>query len=128
MKIILYVVLISLLFSCSSMESELAEAEKTMASAYVEGDTKDTRNLRENADFSVKVYEGVWWVPASSLGKSRYTNNQIASIVNFSPSVKKAVIGNLYKAIQLYQISDFCSDTKDDWLDVKVVDPVSGYL
>lgn len=127
-KIILCIVLIVLLVSCSSIESELAEAGKTMASAFVDGDTKDTWNLRENAGFSVKVYEGVWWVPASSLGKSRYTNKQIASIVNFSPAVKKAVIGNLYEAIQLYQVSDFCSDTTDDWLNVKVIDPVNGYL
>ncbi len=126
-KIFLCALLIVLLVSCASLEVKIDEAVDTMASAYVDGDTKDTWNLRENADFSVKVHEGVWWVPASSFGKSRYTNKQIASIVNFSPAVKKAVIGNLYEAIQLYQISDFCTDTDGDSLNVRVNDPVNGY-
>ncbi len=41
--------------------------------------------------------------------------------------MKKAVISNLYEAIQLYQIGDFASDTNDDKMNVKVYNPVSGY-
>lgn len=98
-----------------------------MELAYNEGDTQDTWNLRTDASFEVQVAEGVWWVPANTLGKSRYTNKQIAAIVNENPKVKKALIGNLYEAIQLFQICDFTSDTREDKLNVRVEDPVLGY-
>lgn len=54
-------------------------------------------------------------------------NHEIAAITETSPEVKKAVISNLYEAIQLYQIGDFASDTNDDKMNVKVYNPVSGY-
>lgn len=126
-KIFLFVIVVFLFVSCVSLEERITEAQETLVSAYSEGDTKDTWNLRDGADFEVEVYNGVWWVPASSLGNSRYTNKQIASIVNFNPAVKKAIIGNLYEAIQLYQICDFCSDTNEDTLNVRVKDTSNGY-
>ena len=125
-KIILIAVISFLLVSCVSLEKRIADAEMTMALSYREGDTKDTWNLRENADFEVEVYDGVWWVPAAELGKSRYTNEQIAAVVETAPELKKALISNLYEAIQLYQIGDFASDTDGDSMNVKVYDSVSS--
>lgn len=87
--------------------------------------TKDTWNLRNEALFEKEVAEGVWWVPANTLGKSRYTNKQIAGFVNERPEVKKDLIGNLYEAIQLYQIGDFTTDSAEDDLNVWVKDPRS---
>ena len=104
----LFVILFSL---CSCMttnwDEKVSEVQARMDSLTDAGGSKNTWNLRDDADFEVEVAEGVWWVPANTLGKSRYTNEQIASIVNENPRVKKAIIGNLYEAIQLYQISDF---------------------
>ncbi len=128
MKRIIFCALLLLLFSTSLLMGEsFAEAERIMASAYVEGGTKDTWNLRADADFSLEVYNGVWWVPASILGQSRYTNQQIASIVSVSPFIKKNIIGNLYEAIQLFQIGDFSSDDYSDSMNVRVKDSVNGY-
>lgn len=131
MKIKLLCVILFLFFlvSCAttSEEERIANADEKIKLAYNEGDTQDTWNLRADASFEVKVSEGVWWVPANTLGKSRYTNKQIAAIVNENPKVKKALIGNLYEAIQLYQICDFTSDTREDHLNVRVKDPVLRY-
>ena len=131
MKIKLLCVIIFLFFlvSCAttSEEERIANADEKMKLAYNEGDTQDTWNLRSDASFEVQVAEGVWWVPANTLGKSRYTNKQIAAIVNENPKVKKALIGNLYEAIQLFQICDFTTDTREDHFNVRVEDPVLGY-
>ena len=126
-KIIISLMTLLLLVSCVSLEREIADCVLIMAEVYEEGDTKDTWNLRADADFEVEVYDGVWWVPASSLGSSRYTNKLIASVVSTSPQVKKAVIGNLYEAVQLYQIGDFSSDTDEDSMNVRAYDSDSGY-
>lgn len=104
-----------ILVSCAtvSLEDQITIAKEKIDLAYNENDTKDTWNLRDSADFEIRVADDVWWVPANVLGKSRYTNEQIASIVNEKPRVKKALIGNLYEAIQLFQICDF-SGADDD--------------
>lgn len=68
----------------------------------------DTENLRYEADYEIEVASGVWWVPAVSLGKSRYTNREIAGMVEHTPEEKQQEISTLYEALQLYQISNFC--------------------
>ena len=70
---------------------------------------KDLSLLRHNAGYNIEVFGGVYWVPAVSLGKSRYTNGEIAAMLNDSPEEKQAKIGTLYEALQLYQIGDFRS-------------------
>ena len=67
----------------------------------------NTDNLRYDADFEVEVAEGVWWVPVRALGGSRYTNREIAAMVEHSPEEKQAEISTLYEAVQLFQISNF---------------------
>ena len=67
----------------------------------------DTLNLRNNADFEVNISDGVFWVPANSLGSSSYSNQQIEAMLTDSPEQKQAKIHTLYEAIQLYQISNF---------------------
>ena len=100
-KLLCVILFLCFLVSCAttSEEERIANADEKMKLAYNEGDTQDTWNLRSDASFEVQVAEGVWWVPANTLGKSRYTNKQIAAIVNENPKVKKALIGNLYEAI-----------------------------
>lgn len=68
---------------------------------------KDTINLRHEADFCIEVYPHVYWVPANSLGSSRYTNDDINDLLELSPEEKQKSISTLYEAIQLYQISKF---------------------
>ncbi|MER1993156.1 MAG: hypothetical protein ABS897_03950 [Eubacteriales bacterium] len=77
----------------------------------------DTDNLRYDADFEVEVADGVWWVPARALGDSRYTNREIAAMVEHTPEEKQAEISTLYEAVQLFQISNFTytGDNVDLW-------------
>lgn len=67
----------------------------------------DTDNLRYDADYKVKVADGVWWVPVNELGKTRYTNREIAAMTEHSPEEKQEEISTLYEAVQLFQISNF---------------------
>lgn len=67
----------------------------------------DTPVLKYNADFEVKVAEGVYWVPAVSLGKSRYTNAQVANMLSLAPEQKQESFSTLYEALQLYQVGSF---------------------
>lgn len=76
---------------------------------YTNDSGKDLSLLRHNADYDIKVFDGVYWVPAVSLGESRYTNAEIAAMQKDSPEEKQAKIGTLYEALQLYQIGDFHS-------------------
>ena len=76
---------------------------------YTNDSGKDLSLLRHDAAYSIEVFDGVFWVPAVSLGKSRYTNAEIAAMLNDSPEEKQAKIGTLYEALQLYQIGDFRS-------------------
>jgi hypothetical protein len=69
----------------------------------------DTHNLRYDSDFEKKVADGVYWVPVNKLGKSRYSNKDIAGMVSDTPELKQSKIGTLYEAIQLFQISNFSS-------------------
>ena len=74
---------------------------------YSADNGKDCGALRHDADFSMKVAEGVWWVPANTLGGSRYTNAQIQALLIDTPEQKQAKIGTLYEALQLYRIGGF---------------------
>lgn len=76
---------------------------------YTNDNGKDLSLLRHNAEYAIEVFNGVFWVPAVSLGESRYTNAEIAAMLNDSPEEKQAEIGTLYEALQLYQIGEFCS-------------------
>ena len=69
----------------------------------------DTDNLRHEAGFMLQVDDAVWWVPANKLGKSRYTNREIADMSDHSPEQKQEEISTLYEAVQLFQISGFTS-------------------
>lgn len=68
---------------------------------------KDTINLRNEANFEIEVYPNVFWIPANTLGYTRYTNEDINTMVLLSPTEKKQKINNLYEALQLYQASKF---------------------
>jgi hypothetical protein len=67
----------------------------------------DTPNLRSAANFEIEVADGVYWIPANNLGRTRYSNAQIAAMTNLSPEQKQAAINTLFEAIQLFQISKF---------------------
>ncbi len=69
--------------------------------------SRDIGNYRYDADFEIKVGEGVCWVPVCSLGKTRYTNEEMSAFCDLSPEEKREKIGNLFEAIQLFQISNF---------------------
>ena len=50
----------------------------------------DSQNLRRGAAFEVPAADDVWWVPAVSLGDTRYTNAEIAANHFFSVATVKA--------------------------------------
>ena len=83
--------------------------ENPALSADYKDSGKDLSLLRHDAAYSIEVFNGVFWVPAVSLGESRYTNAEIAAMLDDSPEEKQAKIGTLYEALQLYQIGDFRS-------------------
>ena len=64
-------------------------------------------NLRADAAFDIEIFPNVFWVPANSLGHSKYTADEIKSIVLSNPFEKRQRINNLYEALQLYQASKF---------------------
>ncbi len=80
--------------------------------------TKDTGNYSNSIEFEVEVYPGVFWIPINTLGKSRYTSVEMASISVMSPEEKKERISNLYEAVQLFQASAFRGtlDNINNWL------------
>jgi hypothetical protein len=74
-----------------------------------------------NADFQIRVTRDtlgvpvdtiadIFWVPARSLGGSRYTNDEMRDIIFKTPEEKQALIGTLYEALQLYRIGSFNLD------------------
>ena len=74
---------------------------------YSQDQGKDLVTLRYDADYVVEVYPDVYWVPARSLGNSRYSNADIFQMVDHSPEDKQAAVSTLYEALQLYQVSGF---------------------
>ncbi len=80
---------------------------------------KDTGNYFDAIEFETEVFPNVYWVPVNTLGKSRYTNEEMAAIAVLSPKDKKERIHNLYEAVQLFQASDFRGvlDNTNHWFD-----------
>ncbi len=68
-------------------------------------------------EFETKAYDGVYWVPINTLGKSRYSDEEALKISELSIKERKKHIGNLYEAVQLFQASNFRGilDNKDFW-------------
>lgn len=87
---------------------ELTE-NPALSTDYTNDSGKDLSLLRHDAQYDIEVFDGVFWVPAVSLGESRYTNAEIAAMLDDSPEEKQAKIKTLYEALQLYQIGDFRS-------------------
>lgn len=87
-------------------------ARKEMIMGY------DVGNYRHDASFQYEVYPGVTQVPVNTLGKSRYTNEQMKEFLCLTAEEKRRRIGNLYEAIQLFQISNFegTLDNRDYYL------------
>lgn len=71
------------------------------------GASSDTFNLRSSASYDMELVPGISWVPANALGKTRFTNAQIAELAKKAPEEKQAQVSSLYEAIQLFQISNF---------------------
>ena len=74
---------------------------------YSADNGKDLKTLRHEASFEVEVADGVFWVPAATLGTSRYTNAEIHAMLTATPEEKQASIATLYEALQLYQVGNF---------------------
>ncbi len=74
------------------------------------GDTgRDLETLRYDAAFELEVAPGVKWVPARTLGDSRYTNAEVYSMLKTSPEDKQNAVSTLYEALQFYQVGGFYS-------------------
>ena len=69
--------------------------------------SKNTINLRDSAEFEIEVYPNIFWIPANSLGHTRYTDEDIQDMLSLNPTEKRQKIDNLYEALQLYQVSRF---------------------
>ncbi len=90
----------------SSAPRPVSESTRQSMPAWLTTDC-DTRELRHDARFEVEVHDGVWWVPANSLGGTRYTNQEMLEMRQLSPEEKREAICTLYEAIQLFQVSNF---------------------
>lgn len=60
-----------------------------------------------DADFEIPISKNIFWVPVNKLGKPKYRNDDIYSMLNLCPEEKKENICNLYEAVQLFIISQF---------------------
>lgn len=76
---------------------------------YSQDQGKDLKTLRHDASYEVEVADGVYWVPAVSLGSSRYSNMDIYNTLSGTPEEKQQNISTLYEALQLYQVGNFTS-------------------
>lgn len=76
-------------------------------------------NYDNDACFRYEVYPGVDQIPVNALGKTRYTNEEMAGISHLAIGEKRKLIGNLYEAVQLFQVSNFRGilDNKDYYID-----------
>ena len=78
---------------------------------------KNAFTLRHDANYCVEVGDGVYWVPANTLGTSDYTNAQIQAMLTATPEQKRDTIDTLYEALQLYQIGGFYGSDDNFYLD-----------
>lgn len=76
---------------------------------YSQDQGYDLNTLRIDAHYQSEIARDVYWVPANSLGGSRYTNAEISQMIGHSPEEKQSEISTLYEALQLYQIGGFLS-------------------
>ena len=76
---------------------------------YSQDQGYDLSTLRIDARYQSEIARGVYWVPANSLGGTRYTNAEISQMIGHSPEEKQSEISTLYEALQLYQIGGFLS-------------------
>jgi len=68
----------------------------------------DTFILRKDADFNVELSDGIYWVPANSLGAPEYTRDEVRDIISTGdPEYIKNKINTLYDAIQYFYLSSF---------------------
>jgi len=74
---------------------------------YAQDPGQDLKTLRHGAAFETQVSDGVYWVPAVTLGESRYSNAEIHSMLGAAPEEKQQRISTLYEALQLYQVGNF---------------------
>lgn len=49
----------------------------------------DCMHLRNDAEFETKIGKNIFWVPVNTLGKTRYTNDEIYQMITLSPCEKK---------------------------------------
>jgi len=99
--------LLLLLAGCFSLPSE---------DTYVAPSEYDTETLRYNANFSVKVADGVNWVPVNTLGKPNMTSEEIEAL-DRDPEKLKEKLNTLYAVIQYIQVADFRSADDNIWID-----------
>lgn len=80
---------------------------------------KNTGNYFNDISFETEVYTGVYWIPINSLGKTKYTYEDMEQILKLPMEIRKKKIHNLYEAIQLFHVSDFKGtfDNADFWID-----------
>ena len=57
---------------------------------YSTDNGRDLAALRCDAGFEIEVFEGVYWVSASALGKTRFTNAQVYRLLSDTPEEKQA--------------------------------------
>lgn len=76
---------------------------------YSQDQDKDLKTLRHDASYEVEVADGVYWVPAVSLGTSHFSNMDIHKMLSSTPEEKQQNISTLYEALQLYQVGNFTS-------------------
>lgn len=97
----------SFVFSMAGGAAELTN--QPAQTDYSSDKGQNLLTLRHDADFSVQVAPGIFWVPAAALGQSRYSNADVYAMLARSPEDKQEAVSTLYEALQLYQIGNFHS-------------------
>lgn len=69
--------------------------------------SRDIGQYSNSIQFETEVYDGVYWVPINTLGASRYSDEEMLEISKLPIEERKERIGNLYEAVQLFQLSEF---------------------
>lgn len=69
--------------------------------------SRDIGQYSNSIQFETEVYDGVYWVPINTLGASRYSGEEMLEISKLPIEERKERIGNLYEAVQLFQLSEF---------------------
>ena len=83
---------------------------------------KNTGNYFNDISFETEVYTGLYWIPINSLGKTKYTYEDMEQILKLPIEIRKKKIHNLYEAIQLFHVFDFKGifDNVDFWIDIYI--------